>query len=234
MVRYSHEAAREEIEFWLSSLESYNGQSIWVRPSATRVAYSDASNTGFGGYIVEHGPYVAHGQWSEWEANQSSTWRELAAVGKILNSVANKLANNRIKWFTDNQNVVRILQVGSRKEHLQDLAVNILKTSLEHSIRLEPEWLPREDNTQADYLSRIVDLDDWGISWSVFGYLDTIWGPHTVDRFASDYNTKCSRFNSRFWCVGSEAVDAFTVHWNGDINWLCPPVSLVTRVIGHM
>ena len=32
----------------------------------------------------------------------------------------------------------------------------------------------------------------------------------------------------------SEAVDAFTVHWNGDINWLCLPVSLVTRVIGHL
>ena len=75
----------------------------------------------------------------------------LAAVGKIFNSVGNKLANNRIKWFTDNPNVVRILQVGSRKQHLQD---DILKT---HSIRLEPEWLPREDNTQADYLSRIVD-----------------------------------------------------------------------------
>ena len=38
-----------------------------------RVVYSDASGTGFGGYTVEHGPQVAHGQWSDWEARQSST-----------------------------------------------------------------------------------------------------------------------------------------------------------------
>ena len=227
-------AAREEIEFWLSSLEFYNGQTIWVKPSATRIVYSDASDSGYGGYVVEHGPHVAHGQWSEWEARQSSTWRELAAVDRILDSVAFKLRNNRIKWFTDNQNVVRILQVGSSKEHLQVLAVNILRTMIRYSISLEPEWLPRESNMLADYLSRIVDVDDWGIGWPVFYWLDSVWGPHLVDRFASEYNAKCFRFNSRFLCAGSEVVDAFTARWGGVVNWICPPISLVSRVIGHI
>ena len=46
---------------------------IWHSPSALRLVYSDASATGYGGYIVEHDPKIAHGQWSQEEAVQSST-----------------------------------------------------------------------------------------------------------------------------------------------------------------
>ena len=47
--------ALQELEFRGQQLVNFNGQSIWPRPSAVRVAYSDASATGYGGYIVEHG-----------------------------------------------------------------------------------------------------------------------------------------------------------------------------------
>jgi hypothetical protein len=42
--------AKDELQFWLDSIDidSYNGRSIWRAPSAFRVVYSDASNTGFG------------------------------------------------------------------------------------------------------------------------------------------------------------------------------------------
>ena len=43
------------------------------------------------------------------------TWRELAAVLQVLLGVAKKLTNHRVRWFTDNQNVARILMVGSKK-----------------------------------------------------------------------------------------------------------------------
>ena len=85
----------------------------------------------------------------------------------------------------------------------------------------------------ADYLSRIVDYDDWSLSHSTFRELDAIWGPHTVYRFASHYNSQLPRFNSRFWNPGSEAVDAFTLDWSDENNWLCPLVYLVPRVIQH-
>ena len=47
-----------EMEFWLSGLRSFDAQPIWHSPSAVYMymVYSDASNTGYGGYIVEHGP----------------------------------------------------------------------------------------------------------------------------------------------------------------------------------
>ena len=55
----------KELVFWQSSLDHLNGRRIWFKSSAVRVAYSDASDTGYDGYIVELGPQVAaQGIWS--------------------------------------------------------------------------------------------------------------------------------------------------------------------------
>ena len=70
-----------------------------------QVIYSDASDTGFGGYMVEHSNQIAHGQWSTWETQQSSTWRELKDLSIVLQSLARSLSDERISWFTDNHNV---------------------------------------------------------------------------------------------------------------------------------
>ena len=43
--------------------------------------------------MVEHGLHVAQGNWSLEEAKQRSTWRELVAAGRVLESVASKLGN---------------------------------------------------------------------------------------------------------------------------------------------
>ena len=71
----------------------------WHSPSALKVVYSDASDTGYGGYVVEHGPCGAYGQWTEHGAQQSSTWRELSAMLRVLMAVAAKLANFRVRSF---------------------------------------------------------------------------------------------------------------------------------------
>jgi dynactin complex subunit len=33
-----------------------------------------------------------------------------------------------------------------------------------NGISNEIQWIPREGNTQADYLSKIIDYEDWGVS----------------------------------------------------------------------
>ena len=80
----------------------------------------------------------------------------------------------------------------------------------------------------------IRDHDDWSVHPDNFQRLERMWGPHTVDRFASLFNSQLPRFNSRFWNPGSEAVDAFTCDWLGENNWWCPPVYLVPRVLRHV
>ena len=227
------EEAKAELSFWQECLPQFNGQPIWFESSATRVAYSDASSSGYGGYVVEIGPNISHGHWSLHEAVMSSTWRELKAVFLVLQSLAQKLQGHTVKWFTDNQNVVRIVQVGSMKPHLQEGAMSIFQTCLQHCIKLEMEWIPRTKNELADYASRIVDFDDWQVNPGVFRLLDGLWGPHSVDRFASPTNTQLGRFNSKFWCPETEAVDTFTTNWSYDVNWLVPPLNLIGRAIQH-
>jgi len=105
----------------------------------SEVVFSDASNTGFGGYTVENGGLIASGQWSKEETQQSSTWRELRAVHLVLESFSSKLQNERIRWFMDNQNVVRIVLCGSKKPVLQREALTIFEVSVVARIQLEPE-----------------------------------------------------------------------------------------------
>ena len=137
-------ASRDELLFWKSSLTSFNGQSIWFSPGATRLVFFDASSTGYGGCCaVEIGNDIAHGQWSKYEASLSSTWRELVAM--VLSAIVIKLAGHRVKWFTDNQNVVRIVEAGSKRKHLQSIAISILNFDLcfKYGICLDMEWIPR-------------------------------------------------------------------------------------------
>ena len=48
-----------------------------------------------------------------------------------------------------------------------------------------------------------------------------------------DLIAKVSRFISRFYQPGTEAVDAFTHNMDGENNWFLPPVSQISRVIAH-
>ena len=225
--------AQEELVFWQANIEAFNGQPIWFSPGTTRVAYSDASSSGYGGYVVEFGPEFAHGLWSPTELELSSTWRELKAVAMTLRSFADRLKGHAVKWFSDNQNVVRIVQRGSRKPHLQDGAMSIFELCFSAGIKLEMEWIPRDANELADYASRIREHDDWKLDPVLFVILDAAWGPHSIDCFASEHNTQLIRFHSHFWCPGTEAVDTFTVCWQGETCWLVPPLHLVCRAIQH-
>jgi hypothetical protein len=80
----------------------------------------------------------------------------------------------------------------------------------------------------------MVDHEDWGVTDNLFEFIDNLWGPHSVDRFASVLNKKISRFNSLFWNPCSEAVYALTQNWSGENNFLVPPIYSVVRAIKHL
>ena len=226
--------ARDELDFWNINVGNMNTGAIGMRKECSKIVYSDASSTGYGGYIVDTGEETVQGMWNSEDALKSSTWRELKAVDIVLKSLVNKLSCRRTKWFTDNQAVSRITVRGSMKRDLQEIALSICKTCLSHNIHIEMEWVPRLENERADKLSRILDRDDWAVADHFFSFLDELWGTHTVDRFASYYNYKIARFNSRFWNPGCEAIATFTVDWQMENNWVVPPISLIPRVLKHM
>ena len=162
-----------QVPFGQSAFPSFNGRPIWFSPGATRVVFSDASYTGYGGcHSVEVGPNIAHGQWSQYETSLSSIWREFKPVSLVLNSFALKLAGHRVKWFTDNQNV-RIVQAGSKRQHLQSIALSIFVTCFQQGIRLDMEWILHSLNDKADYISHIQDFDDWKINPQFFSWINS-------------------------------------------------------------
>ena len=66
----------------------------------------------------------------------------------------------------------------------------------------------------------------------IYIWLNTLWGPFTVDRFATCYR-QVGRFNFLCCQSGTEAINAFTVDWAGENNWLVPPRRLIPRVVHH-
>ncbi|VDI48143.1 Hypothetical predicted protein [Mytilus galloprovincialis] len=224
----------DQINFWRFNLHEANVKPFKTDVSWQTIVYSDASNTGYGGYIVENPYNIAHGTWLESEVSTSSTWKELTAVKNVFLSLINFLNGKNVKWFTDNQNVVSIVSKGSTKSVLQKLALDIFSTCIKHNVNIDMVWIPRTENERADYLSRIIDSDDWAISEFVFQIVESLWGPHEVDWFASDDNFKLHVFYSRFWNVNSSGVDAFTVDWRGINGLFVPPVSLIPRVLMYM
>ena len=61
---------------------------------------------------------------------------------------------------------------------------------ISNNIVLEMEWIPRDDNSYADYLSKLLDFADY-----VFDYFNLLWGLYTCDRFADNNNRKVTIFN---------------------------------------
>ena len=102
------------------------------------MVYSDASGLGFGGYTVEHIPQIVHGQ--------SGRPSKVPHKGKLkpftqlcTKDSCPKLQNECLHWFTDNQNVVRIVLCGSKKLLLQELALSVFQLCVVHHVTIEPE-----------------------------------------------------------------------------------------------
>ena len=138
-----------------------------------------------------------------------------------------------MKLFSDSQGACTIVDKGSPKLILHQLAIDIFVLALHNDITLCPQWIPRSENERADIISKFLDKDDWRINPMIFDQLNRLWGPHTVDRFSSHYNNQIQRFNSRFASPGCEAMDALAQNWSIENNWVCPPVSVIIPVVHH-
>jgi hypothetical protein len=69
------------------------------------------------------------------------------------------------------------------KSDLQELALSIYEICIFSNINIELEWIPRNENIQADFFSKIFDLDDWSVTDHIFQMLNKKWGNFTFDRF---------------------------------------------------
>lgn len=233
------EPALGELRFWRDHPDSFQSRDIWRRFSVLRILYYDAGGNGWGGHLhIGLEVHEAHGSWEPHERHgvASSTWRELSALLRLLRSFNPAvLSDCTVVARGDARKVSTILQKGgSGRDHLQTVCLAIFALCLEHCLDLRPEWLPREENERADYLSKIRDVDDFGLSAAAFAQVTSAFGPFSVDRFASSHNAKLPRIKAFFWCSGVEAVNAFSQDWGSDgVSFCFSPPHLVARTLQH-
>ena len=148
---------------------------------------------------------------------------ELESVYRVIHSKSDDLSNSTVKVVSENKNVSHILQVGSKKPDLQDIAVNIHEVCELNRLSVQPVWVPRHQNRFADSVSRVADKDVSGLNKEGFLILQKHFGTNDIDLFATDYDKKCQTFSSKFWCPGTSSVDAFSFLWCHGNNYLVPP-----------
>ncbi len=224
----------DELMFWHQNVRKLKPMSFSSNNEYSTIVYSDASNSAAASYILDMNSTEMVYYWSKLESEQSSTWREVKAIHVALLTYANMLEGNNVRWFTDCKNVESIARRGSMVPCLNGLALSIFQLCIQHNIKLKVEWIPREMNEQADYLSKVSDFDDWSINDVIFQFAQGRWGQFTCDLFADHRNNKCEKFYSKFWCPGSAGMNAFAQCWTHEFAWVVPPPDKVLETLRKM
>ena len=124
--------------------------------------FTDASDEGYGGFVLKHlNKEICSAKFDKYEKGTSSTYRELIAVKYVITTFGYIFKNQSVQVNIDNSSVCRILSIGSSKPHLQNLAIDVFNFCTRFSIKLIPQWIPRERNYLADFYSRMND--NWSI-----------------------------------------------------------------------
>ncbi|PNW81631.1 hypothetical protein CHLRE_06g253975v5 [Chlamydomonas reinhardtii] len=236
-------AAREDLAFWRDYFDHFNGRrSLWLPTHVHTLMHCDAAGKnksfpgGWGAWTVLNGQVVsARGTWDGRISSFGSTPQELQAVLNGLRSFQGPagLEGQTIRVMTDNLNAANIINKGSAKaDNCYVVAYELLWYCVERNIRLEAQWVPRDKNQFADYLSKIQDPDDWAVSDSTFTALSKQWGPFDIDLFASHRTHRLPAYYATHFAPGAAGVDAFRFRW-GRACWAYPPFNLLLRVLKH-
>ena len=206
-----------------------------VRTQEDEIWASDASGFATCAYSVESNNLYYRGLLTEEEQRLSSGHRELLAVKHTLEFYRGKLSAYKpfnIYWLTDSENLVSFLTKGSGKSHIQADIFRIMMICQELRLRIIPIHLLRGDPRieKADDGSKSADTDRWAVDIATFRKIENE-EKFSIDLFASDKNSKCSRFYSNFFCPGTCGIDAFAHSWEGERAWVCPPINLVVKSI---
>ena len=73
-----------------------------------------------------------------------------------------------VVFHVDAQNLLGVVNHGSPRLRLNDLARELFWFVLERRIVMTVEWVPRELNTLADDLSKLIIPDDWMLQRTLF------------------------------------------------------------------
>jgi ribonuclease HI len=238
-----------ELSFWLNHFEQFDGTwPIWRAPGYDAIVHVDAAGAsptyvgGWGAVLRRQGDMHGHkltaqGHWHHHlSAAASSTGLELLGVLRALESflVSGNLAGMSVLVVTDSHNVFTHMTTGRvRAPDSVPTVQDIFLFAFMHKIRMRFEWVPREQNVEADELSKLQGgADEHQLHQSVFQSLSQEFGPFDTDLFASHTNHLLPSYFSRHYTPTCAGVDAFAQLWNG-MCFANPPFAILGRVLQY-
>ena len=227
---FPSEEAREDLEWWASCGSSLPPRSL-SSFSADFTLFSDASNSGWGAWYLNHSVY---GPWSLAESKEHINIRELKSVLLSFLSLFRSTYSCSILIRSDNSTVVSYInkQGGTSCKILCNLALDLWQFCIIHNINISALHIAGELNSRADKLSRLKVSDhDYSLSLSLFTSLSkAISFPLKVDLFASRLNFKISNYISWHNDPYSSLVNAFSFKWLENV-YLFPPIPLIDKAL---
>jgi len=191
---------------------------------------TDASKTGWGATL--EGVTTTHGFFPPEIQARSSNYRELYAVFLAISTLQDYIKGQQLLLRTDNiTSMYYINGQGGPHKPLNKLTKVIFWATKHCNASLRALHLPGDYNTRADELSRLNPVNEWQLHHSVFQRLELLWGPHSVDRFASNNNRLLPRYNTRFFDPQAEATDAMAQNWSQENNFINAPFRLLPQII---
>jgi len=229
--------SRDDLRWWQDHLLSWTGR-LLVSPPPQLVVTTDASSTGWGGWVshpldLETPLASTFGHWTPSESARSSNWRETMTSLLVLRSFGQMLQGQAILLRTDNKsNAANLMRGGGRTKDLTLVAREVWQFLRERSCTLSAAYHPGSINVLADNLSRREkDTNDWCLHPDLFRLLETRWGPFDTDLFATRNNCQLPRYFSRYPDPQATAVDAFAQDWGPLKAYGNPPFILMGRVL---
>jgi ribonuclease HI len=238
-----------DLQFWATSFSRFNGHTrLWRGFEPDFILHTDAAGTGSDGYQGGWGAVLslpsgkgtgrATGVFEEARSHENSTVLELDALLHALRTfnARGQLSGRCLRVFSDSQAAVAILAAArAANPKLHALCVSVFTYCIQHDIVFRADWVPREDNVEADALSKRHDTGDWMFSRRLFCILHAspVFGPFEVDLFAAAHNALLPRFYSWGSSLGCEGADALAAasRWHTFNAWAFPPYGLIPRIL---
>jgi hypothetical protein len=138
----------------------------------------------------------------------------------------------------DNQGAISAINnLRSPVKEINEVLQRIFRLCTENGFDVLAKWIPRDNLSHADALSRAPDPTDWALNATELSNVVRHFRVRpTMDLFASDVHHVADKFVSKFFTPGCMAVDATKQDWKRlsgahDILWLFPPSRQVSLAL---
>lgn len=241
--------AREDLTRWLSLGDSWKGIS-WRGPTHTVIdvtIHTDASLVQWTGVVVEapvsFSREVLGDTFSSDLVGEPIHVLEMEGLRSPVSQLAPLLHTGHLRVMCDNEAVVTAFNIsGGRDARLNRQLKDLFDLQFRYNFALTVEWVSTKHNV-ADAPSRDGWWQEGTLSpkvWSRLVPATDLAGPFTVDLMATSWNSRCSRFYSRFTSEYAAATDVFaqdtarSQNGSWEHGWCYPPFPMIAPVLDFL